>query len=71
MQTAADQPKPIEPSAAERFLAVKFEIDALLAKLTAKSADHFDVTPDELHWGHVGDVARIRDYLLLANDAAE
>ncbi len=50
-------------SAQTAFIARKAEIDELLAKLTARSADHFDVNPDELHWGHVGDLGRIIEVL--------
>ena len=36
------------------FLAAKVEIDAMLERLTALSAGHFDADPDEINWGHVG-----------------
>ena len=36
------------------FMARKAEIDAMLARLTALSADHFDASPEEINWGHVG-----------------
>jgi hypothetical protein len=36
------------------FLAAKHEIDAMLARLAALSADHFETSPDEINWGHVG-----------------
>ena len=34
----------------------KARIDDLLAKLAALSDEHFNVTPDEVHWGHVGNL---------------
>ena len=40
--------------ALDAFIAAKFEIDAMLERLAALSADHFEVHPDEIHWGHVG-----------------
>ena len=40
--------------ALDAFLAAKFEIDAMLARLAALSADHFETSPDEINWGHVG-----------------
>ena len=40
--------------ALDAFLAAKFEIDAMLARLATLSADHFETSPDEIHWGHVG-----------------
>ena len=36
------------------FLAAKHEIDGMLARLATLSADHFETSPDEIHWGHVG-----------------
>ena len=40
--------------ALDAFLAAKVEIDAMLERLAALSADHFDSHPDEINWGHVG-----------------
>ena len=40
--------------ALDAFLAAKVEIDTMLERLTALSADHFDAHPDEVNWGHVG-----------------
>ena len=49
----------------DAFLAAKFEIDAMLERLAALSADHFEVHPDEIDWGHVGTLnhyrARLRE----------
>ena len=36
------------------FVAHKTEIDAILARLTRLSNDHFNATPDEINWGDVG-----------------
>ena len=36
------------------FIAAKTEIDAMLERLPALSADHFETNPDEINWGHVG-----------------
>lgn len=35
------------------FVAAKAEIDAHLARLAAASANHFNMAPDDIHWGHV------------------
>ncbi len=40
--------------ALDAFLTAKFEIGAILARLAALSADHFETSPDQIHWGHVG-----------------
>ena len=41
------------------FLTRKAEIDTLLARLQTLSDEHFEASPDEIHWGHVGDLADI------------
>jgi len=57
-------PSPNDAALAE-FLDRKAEIDATLARLQALSDDHFGAHPDEVHWGHVGDLgfhaARLRE----------
>ena len=49
--------------AIDAFLAAKAEIDAMLERLAALSADHFETRPDEINWGHVGTLNRYRDRL--------
>ena len=39
------------------FMARKAEIDTMLARLQALSDEHFEANSDEIHWGHVGDLA--------------
>ena len=39
------------------FVARKAEIDTMLARLQALSDEHFEANPDEIHWGHVGNLA--------------
>ena len=46
--------------ALDAFIAAKFEIDTMLARLAALSADHFETCPDEIHWGHVGTLNHYR-----------
>jgi hypothetical protein len=41
------------------FLTRKVEIDTMLARLQGLSDEHFEANPDEIHWGHVGDLADI------------
>ena len=36
------------------FVAKKVEIDTMLARLSALSADHFNVNPEQINWGNVG-----------------
>ena len=52
--------------AVSAFIGRKAEFDALLEQLAALSDDHFGVSPDEVHWGHVGTVA---DVVLLLRQA--
>ncbi len=41
------------------FLTRKAEVDTMLSRLQALSDEHFEANPDEIHWGHVGDLADI------------
>lgn len=52
------------------FVAAKTEIDARLERLKALSDEHFNVQPDEIHWGHVGDLQRYAELLRQITDAA-
>ena len=56
--------------ARDAFLAAKAEIDTMLERLAALSADHFESSPDEIHWGHVGTLNHYRDRLRDISDAA-
>ena len=56
--------------AIDAFLAAKFEIDAMLERLTALSADHFDTHPDEIDWGDVGTLNHYRAKLREIADCA-
>ena len=59
-EQATDNATPLDA-----FLAAKAEIDALLERLAALSAAHFETHPDEIDWGNVGTLnhicARLRD----------
>lgn len=56
--------------AIDAFLAAKFEIDAILERLSALSDDHFNTNPDEIHWGHVGTLEHYRAKLCEISDSA-
>jgi hypothetical protein len=49
--------------ALDRFVATVCEIRTTLEAIMEAADDHFDLTPDEIHWGHVGDVQRTLDGL--------
>jgi hypothetical protein len=57
-------------AALDSFLAAKFEIDALLARLQALSDDHFNASPDTVDWGHVGTLNHYRARLREITDMA-
>ncbi|QNN99797.1 hypothetical protein P67b_00038 [Ruegeria phage Tedan] len=46
----------------------KVAIDTALERLTKHSAEMFETNPDDLHWGHVGDLARIEELLTKITD---
>jgi len=52
------------------FTARKAEIDTMLERLAALSADHFEVSPDDVHWGHVGTLAHYAELLKRITDSA-
>lgn len=52
------------------FIARKAEIDALLARLVALSADHFECGPEDVDWGHVGTLDHYRARLREITDMA-
>ena len=52
------------------FIARKADIDAMLERIAALSADHFDVSPDDVHWGHVGTLAHYAELLKRITDSA-
>lgn len=56
--------------ALDAFIAAKTEIDAMLERLTALSADHFETHPDEIHWGHVGTLNHYRAKLREITESA-
>lgn len=54
----------------DAFLAAKAEIDVMLERLTALSADHFETSPDVVNWGHVGTLNHYRVKLRVITDLA-
>jgi len=45
------------------FVGRKAEIDALLARLAAASADHFGCDPDEVTWADEGSLSHVEQQL--------
>ena len=56
--------------ALDAFIDAKSEIDAMLERLSALSADHFETSPDEINWGHVGTLNHYRAKLREITDMA-
>jgi hypothetical protein len=56
--------------ALDAFMTTKFQIDAMLERLQALSADHFETHPDEINLGHVSTLNHYRDRLREISDAA-
>ena len=52
------------------FIARKAEIDTMLARLTALSADHFETSPEETNWDHVGTLGHYASLLRQITDMA-
>ena len=59
-----------DTKALDAFLDAKIEIDAMLERLAALSADHFETNPDEIDWGHVGTLNHYRAKLREITDSA-
>jgi hypothetical protein len=54
----------------DTFLARKAEIDTMLARLQALSDEHFNWSPDEINWGHVGTLGHYAEMLKRITDSA-
>jgi hypothetical protein len=52
------------------FVSKKAEIDAMVTRLQALSDDHFNYSPDEIDWGHVGTLGYYAELLKRATDSA-
>lgn len=52
------------------FIATKTDIDAMIARLQALSADHFNADPDALNWSHIGSLTHIQTSLRAITDFA-
>jgi hypothetical protein len=52
------------------FVSKKAEIDAMLTRLQALSDDHFNYSPNEIDWGHVGTLGYYAELLKRVTDSA-
>ena len=58
------------PTALDAFIAKKAVIDTMLSRLQALSDAHFNTNPDEVHWGHVGNLDYYAELLKRISDSA-
>jgi hypothetical protein len=52
------------------FVSKKAEIDEMLTRLQALSDDHFNYSPEEIDWGHVGTLGYYAELLKRVADSA-
>jgi hypothetical protein len=52
------------------FVSKKAEIDQMLTRLQALSDDHFNYSPDDINWGHVGTLGYYAELLKRVTDSA-
>jgi hypothetical protein len=53
----------INEQATARFAGLVAEIIEMAEAIRDAASEHFDLTPEEIHWGHVGDCTWTRDQL--------
>ena len=68
--TRAERAERNRDAAVSAFITKKAEIDAMLARLAALSADHFNASPEEVTWGHVGTLEHYASLLRQITDSA-
>jgi hypothetical protein len=56
--------------ALDAFMTRKAEIDAMLVRLQTLSDDHFNASPEDINWGHVGDLVHYATKLREITDSA-
>ena len=61
---------PTNSAAVSAFIARKAEIDTILTRLAAFSAERFNCTPDEITWADVGTLGSYLQRLREVSDAA-
>ena len=52
------------------FVSKKAEIDSMLDRIKSLSDDHFNYSPDEIDWGHVGTLGHYAELLKRITDSA-
>ncbi len=57
-------------AATAALVAKKAEIDTMIERLRALSDEHFNWSPDEINWGHVGTLGHYAELLKRITDSA-
>ena len=65
-----NQAKKSQEQALSAFVSKKAEIDTMLTRLQALSDDHFNYSPEEITWGHVGTLGYYAELLKRVTDSA-
>ena len=69
MRTGQQLPRS-KAEALAAFVQKKAEIDTMLSRLQSLSDDHFNYSPDEIDWGHVGTLGYYAELLKRVTDSA-
>lgn len=69
-QLRAEKARRNREAALAAFIGKKAEIDEMLARLQALSADHFNCPPDEVGWAMVGSLEHYASQLKRITDSA-
>jgi hypothetical protein len=69
-QLRAEKARQNREAALDAFIAKKAEIEEMLARLQALSADHFNAHPDEVGWAMVGSLEHYASQLKRITDSA-
>lgn len=64
------EPRQSQTAALAAFIRKKAEIDTMLARLQALSDEQLNTHPDEVHWGHVGNLDYYAELLKRITDSA-
>ena len=65
-----DQSAKSREQALAAFVSKKAEIDAMLTRLQTLSDDHFNYSPDEITWSHVGTLEHYTELLKRITDSS-
>ena len=53
----------MKPTARDTYIAKAADIQNKIAQLQQQAGEHFGHNPDDVHWGHVGDLERVQELL--------